>query len=186
MKFPPIPEMLSKALTVHPAGTYNFGYIDDSLYTGNLTYTPVDSEAGYWLFSSTGYAIGGNAFNKTTITGIADTGTTLLMLPTAIVDAYYAQINGSSYDSTNSGYIFPCTETPPDFTIGIEAGGRIVVPGSFINYSPIDSAGTNCYGGIQDDADIGFAIFGDIALKAAFVVFEGGESPRLGWANKDL
>lgn len=172
-------------LTIFTAGTYNFGYIDESLYTGNITYTDVDSSAGYWMFTSTGYQVGDNAFQSTSISGIADTGTTLLMLPVEIVKAYYAQIEGSSYDTTNGGYIFPCSVTPPDFTIGIESG-RIVIPGSYINYSPIDSAGISCYGGIQDDSDIGFAIFGDIALKAAFVVFEGGDAPKLGWASKDL
>lgn len=167
------------------AGLYNFGFIDDTAYTGNITYTDVDSSAGYWMFTTSGFQIGDQAFNTTAVSGIADTGTTLLMLPVEIVEAYYAQVNGSSYDATNSGYIFPCSVTPPDFTIGIE-GGRIVVPGEYIRYSPIDSAGNSCYGGIQDDSDIGFAIFGDIALKSAFVVFEGGDAPRLGWASKNL
>lgn len=173
-------------LTILPlAGTYNFGFIDESLYTGNISYTSVDSSDGYWMFSTSGYQIGDQSFEDTAITGIADTGTTLLMLPTAIVDAYYAQISGSSYDSTNGGYVFPCDVTPPDFTLGIE-DGRIVIPGSYINYSPLDSTNTSCYGGIQDDSDIGFAIFGDVALKAAFVVFEGGSDPKLGWASKNL
>lgn len=145
----------------------------------------MDDTDGYWMFTASGYQVGDNAFTTEAITGIADTGTTLLMLPADIVEAYYAQINGSSYDTVNSGYIFPCDVTPPDFILGIEEG-RIVIPGSYINYSPIDTASISCYGGIQDDSDIGFAIFGDVALKAAFVVFEGGDAPRLGWANKDL
>lgn len=145
----------------------------------------MEADEGYWLFSTSGYQIGSQTFNDTAIRGIADTGTTLLMLPTDIVTAYYDQIAGSSYDTTNSGYVFPCSVTPPDFTLGIE-DGRIVIPGSYMNYSPIDSTNTTCYGGIQDDSDIGFAIFGDVALKAAFVVFEAGSDPKLGWANKDL
>lgn len=172
-------------LTTSSAGTYNFGFIDDSLYTGNISYTSVDSSDGYWMMSTSGYQVGGQAFESTAITGIADTGTTLLMLPTAVVEAYYAQIAGSSYDSTNGGYVFPCDVTPPDFTLGIE-DGRIVIPGSYMNYSPLDSTNTSCFGGIQDDSDIGFAIFGDVALKAAFVVFEGGADPKIGWASKNL
>ncbi|CAN8101614.1 unnamed protein product [Discula destructiva] len=166
-------------------GTYDFGFINESLYTGNITYTPVDSETGYWKFTASGYQVGEQAFKSTEIIGIADTGTTLLMLPQAIVDAYYAQIASASYDTTNSGYVFDCSITPPDFTLGIEEG-RIVIPGEYIIYSPIDSAGRSCYGGIQDDSDIGFSIFGDVALKAAFVVFEGGADPKLGWASKNL
>lgn len=43
--------------------------------------------------------------------------------------------------------------------------------------------GNKCYGGIQSSADIGINIFGDVALKAAYVVFNG-ETPSLGWAQK--
>lgn len=137
------------------------------------------------MFNTSGFQIGDQTFNETIITGIADTGTTLLMLPTDIVAAYYAQVANATYDSLNGGFVFPCTVTPPDFTLGI-AEGRIVVPGSYISYSPLDASNVTCYGGIQDDADIGFAIIGDVALKAAFVVFEGGDEPKLGWASKDL
>lgn len=145
----------------------------------------MDSTDGYWMFSTSGYKVGSGIFTSVPITGIADTGTTLLMLPIAIVEAYYATVTGASYDTTQGGYTFPCSADLPDFTLGIE-DGRITIPGTYINYSPLDSANTTCYGGIQDDSDIGFAIFGDVALKAAFVVFEGGDSPRLGWAAKDL
>lgn len=139
------------------------------------------------MFSTSGYQIGDQSFTSTTIKGIADTGTTLLMLPTAVVEAYYKQVSGASYDSTQGGYTFACDADLPDFTLGIGTeGGRIVIPGDYVNYAPLDSANTTCYGGIQDDSDIGFAIFGDVALKAAFVIFEGGDSPRLGWASKDL
>lgn len=156
------------------------------MYEGNITYTPVDNSQGYWTFSTTGYQVGDQAFDSTAITGIADTGTTLLMLPEAVVQAYYAQVSGASYDSTQGGYTFACDADLPDFTLGIGNEGRIVVPGEYINYSPLDSLNQTCYGGIQDDSSIGFAIFGDVALKAAFVVFEGGDSPQLGWASKNL
>lgn len=138
------------------------------------------------MFSASGYQIGSQTFSGTTIKGIADTGTTLLMLPADVVKAYYKQVTGAAYDNTQGGYTFACDATLPDFTLGVGDAGRIVVPGEYINYAPLDSANTTCYGGIQDDSDIGFAIFGDIVLKAAFVVFEGGASPQLGWASKNL
>lgn len=137
------------------------------------------------MFNTTGYQVGSETFALKQISGIADTGTTLLMLPTEVVTAYYNAVNGSSYDNTNGGYVFPCDAALPDFTLGI-GDGMIVIPGSYLNYSPIDSANTTCYGGLQEDTSIGFSIFGDIALKAAFVVFEGGDAPRLGWASKNL
>ncbi|ORY61643.1 eukaryotic aspartyl protease [Pseudomassariella vexata] len=162
-------------------GKYNFGYIDTAAYTGAITYTAVDSSDGFWEFTSSGYAVGSGAFSSTKITGIADTGTTLALLPSAVVTAYYRQVSGAVNSNSAGGYIFPCSATLPDFTYGVGTA-RIVIPGSYINYAPY--SGSQCYGGIQSNAGIGFSIFGDVALKAAFVVFDS--TPRLGFAKKAL
>lgn len=119
---------------------------------------------------------------SSTITGIADTGTTLLMLPDSVVSAYYSQVSGAEDSQAEGGYVFSCDQTLPDFTFAV-GSGQITVPGAYINWSPVDAANTTCYGGLQSDADIGMSIFGDIALKSALVVFDGG-SKRLGWAAK--
>ncbi|KKY30766.1 putative secreted aspartic proteinase precursor [Diaporthe ampelina] len=116
------------------------------------------------------------------ITGIADTGTTLLMLPDEVVSAYYQQVSGAEDSEQEGGYVFSCDATLPDFTFAV-GDGQITIPGEYINWAPVDTANQTCYGGLQSDADIGISIFGDIALKAAFVVFDGG-SKRLGWAAK--
>ncbi|KAK3936227.1 aspartic peptidase domain-containing protein [Diplogelasinospora grovesii] len=165
-------------------GHYNFGYIDTGAYTGSITYTPVDNSQGFWMFTSSGYAIGSASFQSTSIEGIADTGTTLLLLPDSVVTAYYKQVSGAKYDSSQGGYVFPCSITLPNFVVGI-GSTRITVPAKYINYAPIDSTGRTCFGGVQSDSGIGFAIYGDIALKAAFVVFDGGKT-QLGWASKTL
>ncbi|KAI7778109.1 hypothetical protein LA080_002609 [Diaporthe eres] len=122
------------------------------------------------------------SLTSASITGIADTGTTLLMLPDEVVTAYYSQVDGAQDSEQEGGYVFSCDATLPDFTFAV-GEGQITVPGKFINWSPVDTSNQTCYGGLQSDADIGISIFGDIALKAAFVVFDGG-AKRLGWAAK--
>lgn len=119
----------------------------------------------------------------TAITGIADTGTTLLMLPDAVVSAYYEQVSGAQDSTQEGGYVFSCDATLPDFSFNV-GDGEITIPGTYINFQPISTGSSTCYGGIQSDSGIGMAIFGDIALKAALVVFDSGNS-RLGWAAKD-
>ncbi|OTB00987.1 hypothetical protein M426DRAFT_14969 [Hypoxylon sp. CI-4A] len=168
-------------LKYHEAGTYDFGAIDDSKYTGDITYTDVDSSQGFWSFTSTGYGVGDN-FKQQSFDGIADTGTTLALLPDTIVEAYYKQVSGAKLDQQQGGYTFSCDATLPDFVFGVE-DAKITIPGEYINYAAVDSS--NCFGGIQSDSGIGFSIFGDVALKAAFVVFDQSQgSPRLGWASK--
>ncbi|ETS85348.1 hypothetical protein PFICI_03373 [Pestalotiopsis fici W106-1] len=267
-------------------GTYNFGWIDDSLYTGEIAYTDVDSSDGFWSFTADSWSVGdssssgstsgtatssaaaqatssktasyvastsaspsspsgsagsssgpGSGFgggpggsdggrggfgsddsgfggdlgelaealsglfgrdNKvaragsastttTTLTGIADTGTTLAFLPADVCESYYSSVSGAQYSNSYGGYLFDCDADLPDFNFVI-SGTTITIPGDYMNYAAVDSAETSCYGGIQPDTDIGFSIFGDIALKAAFVVFkdDGSSTPQIGFANKNV
>ncbi|KAK4159705.1 pepsin [Cladorrhinum sp. PSN259] len=166
-------------------GTYDFGFIDKKKYTGEITYTPVNNKPGYWTFTSTGYGVGAGNFTQEAITGIADTGTTLLYLPTAIVTAYYRQVSGATNSRSYGGYVFPCTSTLPPFTFGV-GSTKFVIPASYINYARVSATSSQCFGGIQSSSSLGINIFGDVALKAAFVVFNGAEPPTIGWATKNL
>ncbi|KAF4344779.1 endothiapepsin precursor [Fusarium beomiforme] len=175
-------------------GTYTFGVINETAYTGDITYTAVDSSTGMWTFTSPGYAVGKGNFTKRTITAIADTGTSLMFLPEDVSKAYYSQIKGAKMDSTAGGYVFPCDAKMPDFTFYVGESG-VTVPGSYMNFAPLEGPVPgekevekrdtgNCYGGLQSSAGR-INIFGDIALKAAFVVFDA-EKTRIGFANKTL
>ncbi|EFY92425.1 aspartyl protease [Metarhizium acridum CQMa 102] len=166
-------------------GSYNFGYIDQSQYTGAISYTPASTDdLGHRLFQSTGYAVGKGKFETITITGTADTGTSLLILPLAVVEAYWATVPSAEPAALpgNAGYawIFPCDTTLPDFTFGV-GSGRVTVPGKDINYAV--NEGSTCVGGIAYYRGLnGLAIFGDVALKSSFVVYDDGNN-RLGWAK---
>ncbi|KAF2124713.1 Asp-domain-containing protein [Dothidotthia symphoricarpi CBS 119687] len=173
--------VFSVYLKYHAAGSYDFGLIDSSKYTGAITYVNVDSSQGFWGFSATAYSVGTTTTTRS-IAGILDTGTTLIYVDTAVVAAYYAKVTGSKNDSTQGGYTFPCSATLPDFSITV-GGVKQVVPGRFINYAPVSS--TVCFGGIQANTGIGFNIFGDIFLKSKYIVHERGTgTPRLGFAQQ--
>ncbi|KAH8891844.1 microbial aspartic proteinase [Thozetella sp. PMI_491] len=170
-------------LKYHAAGKYNFGYIDTSVPTSAITYVPVNTANGYWEFISSGYSIGSGSFVSTNVDGIADTGTSLVYLPNMIINSYYKQIKGATNNANYGGWTFPCSSTIPNFTFG--AGkARITIPGKYINYGQVSSS--LCFGGLQSNDGIGFSIFGDIALKSAFVVFNGATPPTLGFATKTL
>jgi len=166
-------------------GSYDFGFIDTSKYTGSITYTAVDSSQGFWGFTVNGANAGDTVTSTTKISAIADTGTSLLLLDDATVSAYYQNIPGSSNSATYGGYVFSCSTTLPDFSVKI-GSTTFTVPGSYINYAPV-TTGTNamCYGGIQSNSGLGFSIFGDIFLKNFFVVFsQVGSSPQIGFAKQ--
>lgn len=117
------------------------------------------------MWTSTGYSVGSG--------------------PNAIVTEYYKQIPGSSNSRIYGGYVFPCSTAVPSFTFGV-GSAKITIPGKFIDYGRVTSGSSSCFGGIQSSSRLGINIFGDVALKAAFVVFDGQDKPTIGWADKKL
>ncbi|CAD0089278.1 unnamed protein product [Aureobasidium mustum] len=174
--------VFTACLDLDGSGTYEFGTIDSSKFTGDLHFTPVNAASGFWQFDSNCYSIGGKTFNRTNATpAIADTGTSLLLLDPEVVQAYYNQVPSANYDSTVGGYTYDCSENLPDFAVAVGDNYMANIPGSGITFSPVDSK--TCFGGIQSNSGSDVQIFGDVLLKHHFVVFHG-ESNLLGMAAK--
>ncbi|KFG77871.1 putative aspartate protease [Metarhizium anisopliae] len=161
-----------------------------SQYTGDITYTPAfTDDLGHRLFKASGYQVGSGSFEKLSITGTADTGSTAVYLPNRVSDAYWSGVKGVTTQGgflDSKAYFFPCSAKLPDFTFGIE-DAKFTIPGEFINYAPTEEDPTICQGGILGIGTIPewlgeISIFGDVALKASFVVYDEGKN-RLGWAK---
>lgn len=150
---------------------------------GTITYTKVNDSRGWWDITATGYAFGSETFSQRPIFGVVDTGSTLLYLPSDMVREFYSLEASAAFSDDLGVWLFGCNATLPSVTLGIE-GARITVPSEYLNYYP-NGDGT-CWGGIQESPpSLGYSIFGDMLLKAAFVVFDA-EGPRMGWASKSL
>lgn len=112
-------------LKANTPGNYEFGVIDHNAYSGDtINYTPVDSSHGLWQFAT----------KQGSSPGIADTGSSLLLLDDDIVNAYWAQVSNKSSD--DQGILFPCDTTLPDFQIELGEGYNATIAGSLINYAP--------------------------------------------------
>ncbi|KAH6620609.1 aspartic-type endopeptidase-like protein [Chaetomium sp. MPI-SDFR-AT-0129] len=169
------------------AGTYDFGFIDEDKYTGEIAYTAVDPTQGFWNFTSSGYGVGTGDFSESQIKGIADTGGSLLFLPTQVVTEYYSQVENATTDAEYGGYVFPCDAALPPFVFGIESA-RFTIPPAYMIYGHVYSGSQICFGGLQDGSAMGEAgsIWGTAALRAVYVVFNGTSPPAIGFANKPL
>lgn len=135
-------------------GSYDFGYIDSSKYSGDITYVDADSSTGFYTITvDSGYQT------------VVDTGTSLVLIPHDDAAAYYANI--PSADDSQGIWIINCNDTTPDWSISI-GGVSYTVPGSYIAYSPVpEDAGLGyglCIGGLQDQQK-GHNILGDVFLK---------------------
>ena len=157
-----LPEQLFTTYLRHDApGAYTFGYLNQSEYQGQIVYAPLNQTTGFWSFTAAGYAVGGTMVSET-LGCIADTGTSLVLLPDDVLAAYYAQVNGASQSQQYGGWVFPCSADLPTFGITLENGNNAPstfnVPGLYINYAQV--ADGVCYGGLQSSAGVGFNILG--------------------------
>lgn len=136
-------------------GAYTFGEIDQSQFTGDVTFTDIDPSRGFWSFTPESFSIGNEQFttNPTSaLAGIADTGTTLLLVDDAIVERYYSQVPSAELSRTAGAFVFDCDEALPSFSLNIP-GYQAMVPGDFINFGVL--LGTNVSVGFNLPAALG-------------------------------
>lgn len=117
------------------AGSFQFGFIDNTAYSGSLHYTPVVTSAsavGLWAFDT----------NPGASVAIADTGSSLLLLDDDIVGEYWAPVPGHTSDA--QGITFPCGTQLPDFHIKL-GEYTATIAGELINYAATtDQPGCEC------------------------------------------
>ena len=162
------------------AGSYQFGAVDTTQFVGTMKLTRVDPSHGYWQFPSTTFAVGSDApiTNPDATPAIADTGTSLLLVDDAVLQAYYSKVAGAK--STDAGFTFPCDSALPDLKMQLGAEGYMAtIPGALINYQGV--GGGMCYGGLQSSQGQPIQILGDILFKSQFVVFDA-RGPSIGFA----
>ncbi|KAI9732308.1 MAG: hypothetical protein M1834_001515 [Cirrosporium novae-zelandiae] len=163
-------------------GTYEFGTIDTTKFSGNLSYIPIDSSDGFWQFTSTRFSVGTGSAQKNSIgsPAIADTGTSLILVDTNVATAYYEQVTDAEDSDAAGGFIFPCDADLPSFNVGIGDSYMAKVSGDLINFAEVGSG--YCFGGVQSNSGADIQIYGDVFFRSQFVVFDGGNN-RLGVAK---
>lgn len=173
-------------------GSFNFGFLNDSLHSEALSFVDVDTADGFWTVSNTGFAIGGSdvkyQFNEARDV-IIDTGSTLFFAPDEAVSQYFAAVPGANYSYREYGWLLPCNSTPPDFIfeLGDKAGNKVTgtVPGAYFVYA--HATDESCYAGLQSLGSFAEmqGIFGDVFIKSGFAVFDIWNK-KFGMAPKPL
>ena len=128
------------------SGYFKFGQIDNTAYKdGTLWYSKVNNSTGYWGFDSSQYAIGSGSTQtngNSNSMAIADTGSSLLFVNPAPFNAFYANVNGKTTDSSTGMTTYPCSETLPDFHVSL-GDQMATIPGFLLNYMPDSNKGPN-------------------------------------------
>jgi hypothetical protein len=127
-------------------GAYEFGVIDTTAFTGQLSTVPVDSSRGFWEVPSTLAAVNGQSINIPNGKAIVDTGTSLMLVGDEMLAGYWNQVEGAQLSQDVGGVIFPCDAALPDLQVAIGSNYMATVPGSVMNFSEVgrDSTGQDC------------------------------------------
>jgi hypothetical protein len=104
-------------------GEVTFGGHDSTKYCGRITYVPITTASpasNYWGIDIAEIAYGSTKVTST-IPGIVDTGTTLILLSSDATNSLYEQIPGAKVDNDTTLYIIPPAEVPKlkDITFNI-------------------------------------------------------------------
>jgi len=156
---------------------YTFGFIDQPTVTASgqeVSYTPVDSSQGFWMFSSESATVNGKTVAQSGNTAIADTGTTLALVSDDVCTAIYGAIPGSTYDEQQQGWTYPTSTTADSLPVVTFAVGdkQFAVQKEDLGFA--DAGNGMVYGGIQSRGSMTFDILGDTFLKGIYAIFDQG------------
>ncbi|GJJ75646.1 hypothetical protein EMPS_08004 [Entomortierella parvispora] len=160
-------------------GEYLFGAIDNTKYTGSLTYVPVTQE-GYWQIAVDGITAGGQDLGQSS-QGIVDTGTTLIVVSDAAAQAIHGTIEGATNDP-NEGWLVPCSISSSTDSISFTmAGTPFNVALADLAFEDLGDGSGNCVSGVQGGQN-NLWILGDVFIKNNYCVFSHTSSPSIGIA----
>lgn len=148
-------------------GSLIFGGIDDTKYTGDLTYVDIVSPREFRVNLGE-IVLEDNTHVNASFTSLLDSGTTLTILPQNVADAIAKKLNGL-YDENSKKYTFDCNVPSGSMNYKFDNGAVINVPYSSLLWY---KSGTTCFMGIARNSDPLYAILGDNFLRSAYVVYD--------------
>lgn len=170
-------------------GELTLGGIDSSKYSGSITYFPTlktGAASSYWGISVSGFSYGSTSLGSGT--GIVDTGTTLIYLPTAVYNKFLSASGASASDSASVGLATYSKKPTANFQITIGSTVFTLTPSQYLipkeQYSQlgISSSSNKYYAWISDGGRTGVnTIIGQKFLEYYYSVYDTTNA-RIGFA----
>jgi hypothetical protein len=79
-------------------------------------------------------------------------------------------VSGAQLNADVGGMVYPCNVQLPDLAVAV-GDYLATVPGSQITFAQVDDE--TCFGGVQSNGGSDLQIYGDVFLRAQYVVFDG-------------
>ncbi|KAL8641233.1 MAG: hypothetical protein Q9228_001932 [Teloschistes exilis] len=156
-------------------GSLNFGYVNDSLYQGNLISAPINASQASWVVDAITLSAGPATVTQSMLfdTGGSDTMTA----DPTFVNAFWAQVSGAQ--QYEGSWIYPCDSFISNMIISVAPNQSHEILGSTFNAGQI--AEGVCRGALQGTSGIG-SVAAPFFLTF-FVVFNQAE-PSISFANQ--
>ncbi|KAF9929348.1 hypothetical protein BGZ67_006384 [Mortierella alpina] len=172
-------------------GQFIFGGVDDSLFTGAITYLQVTS-ADDWQVTVDEVHIGRKELplSSSSAKAIVDTGSSYILFPDYLAVAFHREIPNSRYDD-KLGWQIPCalanSRTVGDLTFTL-GGEKFSVPLSDIVILTSEYKGyclsiIDSWKEVDGHSSQSGILLGDLFIKNQYVVFDYGKR-RIGFAQK--
>merc|ERR1712198_226292 len=166
-------------------GELILGGSDPLFYEGEMTYVPVQRE-GYWEIAMDGMKVGEDTVGcDGGCTAIVDTGSSLMVGPTAETNAINKMIGGVELIPGSGQFFIICSEIPDMPDIDVVIGGRAYTLSSVDYILQVPRAGQpQCISGFMGlDLPMGpWWILGDVFIGQYYSEFDMGQS-RVGFAT---
>ncbi|KAM0469972.1 hypothetical protein ACHAPX_010227 [Trichoderma viride] len=184
-------QMIGVDLNRNASGLFTFGYLNESRASEEITWVDTDPDSPHWdvEFNLTTWGEQTTPWYSQKFKATIDTGTTLMFLPDNLASGYWFTVPGMKMDQRlANAFTFPCevAKDLPNLMLKIPGSDRtLTIPGSYLNYGPVEIDPSYCWGGMQSAEDLSVTVIGDIMLKALYLAFDL-ERGRVGFAHKDL
>lgn len=169
-------------------GELTLGGVDSSKYTGTLTYFPTlksGNAAAYWGIAISSFSYGTKVL-ASGATGIVDTGTTLIYIPTSAYNAFLSAAGGTS--DSSSGLAAFTRKPTQNFNIKFGSTTYSLTPDQYLipqaQYSNFGVSSGKYYSWITDGGNSGVnTIIGQKFLENYYSVFDT-TNQRIGFATR--
>ncbi|KAJ3002543.1 hypothetical protein HKX48_002273, partial [Thoreauomyces humboldtii] len=150
---------------------FTLGGIDKTHYTGALTYVPITTP-GYWQFALKDIAYGGTSIKPSLTQAIADTGTSLVVGPSADVKKINKAI-GAVLNSSEGVYTISCSKrtTLKDITFPLNGITLTLTANEYI----LDDGSGGCISTFAPLDGLPVWILGDTVLRKYYSVYNLGD-----------
>ncbi|GAA6040058.1 hypothetical protein JCM8097_004759 [Rhodosporidiobolus ruineniae] len=140
---------------------------------GSTKWYPVASQS-YWLLSTQANVAGKQVSSVGSFNSIVDTGTSVIVAPTAAAKKFWAAVpNSGEYSSGSGYYTFPC-DTDPTISFSFGDNNQWAVSLASLNLGLVSSGSSQCVGAVVA-ADIGLGstwILGAAFLENVYSTYD--------------